>query len=84
MLGPAIAFALVPLTGCDSTAAISLIFVSMVLYSFLCGGEYPLLTDYAQDFSGTVYGIVNTAGSIAGIMAPTMASAILEMHVNYT
>ena len=59
----------------------------MCLYGFITGGEYPIIPEYAPEFTGTVFGFTNTLASSMGFLAPLIVGQILdsnkEEHVNY-
>ena len=39
------------------------------------------ISEFAQDFAGTTFGIANTFGSLSGFMAPNIIGWILEANV---
>lgn len=81
MLGPAVCLLAVPLVGCNAMMVMILIVMSMFFYGFLTGGEIPLLCEYSQDLSGTIFGIMNTFGSLSGILGSQITSSIIQTHV---
>ena len=50
----------------------------MCLYGFLTGGEYPIIPEYAPEFTGTVFGFSNTLASSMGFVAPIIVGQILD------
>ena len=77
-MGPAICLLVVPLVGCRVIAVIVLILCSMCLYGFITGGEYPIIPEYAPEFTGTVFGVTNTIASSMGFLAPIIVGQILD------
>ena len=81
MAGPAICLFIIPFFGDDKTLIIVLSIASMTFLGFITGGEYPIVSEFAQDFAGTTFGIANTFGSLSGFMAPNIIGWILEANV---
>jgi MFS family permease len=50
----------------------------MCLYGFITGGEYPIILEFAPEFSGTVFGFSNTFASSTGFLAPIIVGFILD------
>ena len=50
----------------------------MCLYGFITGGEYPIIPEYAPEFTGTVFGFTNTLASSMGFLAPIIVGQILD------
>lgn len=82
-LGPAICIFLIPQVGCNSMAVTVLLMLAMFFYEFLSGGEWPIISEFALDFSGTVFGIANTPAMATGLVAPVLVGAFIDENVNY-
>ena len=78
LFGQAICFVALPIIGCDTTAVLGLLFVQIVLFSFVNGGEVQLPSELSVDFSGTIYAIGNCVGSSTGFIVPKIHSLIVE------
>ncbi|CAG2110653.1 unnamed protein product [Medioppia subpectinata] len=66
----------------DLVAVVVLVVLSMCLYGFITGGEYPIIPEYAPEFTGTVFGITNTLASSMGFLAPIIVGQILDTEHN--
>ncbi|KAI1289620.1 putative inorganic phosphate cotransporter [Halotydeus destructor] len=75
---PAICFALIPLVGKNTTAVYALLIGSMFGYGFTCGGENPIVGEFAPAYAGHIFGIANTISSATGIVAPIFVGFLLE------
>lgn len=81
ILGPAICILLIPQFGCNSLIVIILLFIAMFLYGFMTGGEWPIISEFAPAFSGTVFGIANTPAMATGFVAPFIVGIFLDQNV---
>ena len=81
MFGCAVCILLVPIVGCDSSAVIALLLIGMFVYGFITAGEYGVITEYAPDFSGTVFGVANTLACATGFIGPMLVGYLLEHGV---
>lgn len=77
LLGQAICFLIIPLTGCSTTAVLSILYAQIVLYSFTNGGEVQLAPEITPDFAGTIYAIGNCFGSATGFIVPRVYSMMV-------
>ena len=80
-VGPAICTLLMAQVGCDSIAVIVLLMLAMFLYGFLSGGEWPIISEFALDYAGTVFGIANTPAMATGFVAPLIVGAFIDENV---
>ena len=81
MSGPTVCLFIIPFLGCNKTWIIVLSIASMTIYGFTTAGEYPIISEFAQDFAGTTFGVANTFGSAGGFMAPNIIGLILGSNV---
>ena len=82
MFGCAVCLLLVPIVGCNSNAVIALLLIGMFIYGFITGGEYGVITEYAPDFAGTVFGVANTLASATGFVGPMLVGYLLDHGVS--
>jgi MFS family permease len=82
LFGPAICISLVPAVGCDSTAVVTLLILAMFLYGLSTGGEYPIISEFAPDFAGTVFGVVATLSIFPAFVAPYVVGVLLDEKVS--
>ncbi|KAI1289581.1 Sialin [Halotydeus destructor] len=76
---PAICLALIPLVGTNTTAVYCLLIGSMFGFGFTCGGENPIVGEFAPAFAGHIFGIANTVAAAMGIVAPIFVGYLLEV-----
>ncbi|KAI1290431.1 Sialin [Halotydeus destructor] len=76
---PAICLALIPLAGKNTTIVYVLLIVSMFGFGFTCGGENPVIGEFAPAYAGHIFGIANTVGAATGIVAPLVVGYLLEV-----
>ncbi|CAG2057736.1 unnamed protein product [Timema podura] len=77
-LGPAVALVLITVVGCNVTAIVILLGVTMGLRGAFFGGSYLNHMDLAINFSGTMSGILHTFINLSGILAPLVAGALTK------
>lgn len=82
LFGQAICFIALPLIGCDTNVVMGILFVQIVLLSFVNGGEVQLPTELSVDFSGTIYAVGNCVGSSTGFIVPVVQSWIVDIPHN--
>ena len=81
MSGPVVCLFIIPFLGYNKTWIVVLSIASMTIYGLITAGEYPIISEFAQDFSGTTFGVANTFSSFGGFMAPNIIGWILESNV---
>ena len=81
MFGCAICLLLVPVVGCNRSAAVALLLVGMFIYGFITGGEYGVISEYAPAFAGTVFGVANTLAATTGFIGPMLIGYLLDHGV---
>ena len=69
--------------GCDSGAVVGLMITALFLYGFMTGGEWPVISEFAPDFSGTVFGICATIAVWPSFVAPYVVGVMLDDSVSY-
>ena len=77
LLGPALCLAVITEMGCDSGAVVGLMITALFLYGFMTGGEWPVISQFAPDFSGTVYGICATVAVWPSFVTPYVVGVML-------
>lgn len=61
---------------------IVLLNLSMITLGMIAGGEALIVVDVAPDYTGSIYGFVNSIASLPGFLAPILAGVMLEQtHV---
>ncbi|XP_042906641.2 sialin-like [Parasteatoda tepidariorum] len=78
MIGPAVCMSLITLMGCNHVLVIFLLIAAMSFQGFGGGGINSITADMAPHHAATLFGIVNSIGSISGIFAPMVAGVLLE------
>jgi len=82
LMGPAVCLALITAVGCNSTAVIALLITALFFYGFMTGGEFSIISEFAPDFSGTVFGIVATLSVFPAFLAPYVVGIIVDDRVS--
>lgn len=77
LFGPALCFVALPLLGCEQSYVFAALYIQIILYSFVNGGEVQLPTELSADFAGTIYAIGNCVGSSTGFIAPAVFSKVV-------
>nr|CAD7419814.1 unnamed protein product [Timema poppensis] len=76
MIGPAIMLIVITQVGCDTSAIIVLLIVTMVFNGAFFGGSMLNHMDIAINFAGSLAAFSGTIVGLVHIMAPTIAGAI--------
>ncbi|CAG2066209.1 unnamed protein product, partial [Timema podura] len=76
MIGPAIMLIVITQVGCDTTAIIVLLIVTMVFNGAFFGGSMLNHMDIALNFAGSLAAFTGTIVGLVHILAPTIAGAI--------
>jgi len=71
---------LIPAAGCDQTAVMSLLIVSMLFYGLASGGDVPMPGEMSNHFPATLFALINFSAASAGFVAPYMVGLILESN----
>ena len=77
MIGPAICLTIIPIVGCHSTVVIVCLILSLCSYGMFTGGEWPIISEFAPNSSGVIFGIANAFAVAAGILGPYIVGVIL-------
>lgn len=77
---PAVCLATIAFLGKQDVAVEVLLFVGIGLLGCGFSGWSSSYMDIAPNYSGTLYGISNTFGSIPGFVAPSVVGALTEGH----
>jgi MFS family permease len=77
LFGQAICFTAIALIGCDRTLVFTVLYIQIVFFSLVNGGEVQLPSELSVDFSGTIYAIGNCVGSSTGFIVPYVYSQIV-------
>jgi len=81
LCGAGLCFACIPLAGCNIQLVIILLFLAMICYGGQAGGDAPMVMDIAPDYSGSLYGVTNSFGSLPGFLAPMAIGFLLDDKV---
>ncbi|CAL4093071.1 unnamed protein product, partial [Meganyctiphanes norvegica] len=73
-----LAFAAMALVGCNATFSITVLCLAVGLGGAMYCSFPCSCIDLAPNFSGTIFGILNTVGAIVGILSPLITGAIIE------
>lgn len=82
LLGPAVCLAVVPVMDCNSNAVIALLILALFLYGMTTDGEFPVISEFAPDFAGTVFGIAATVSIFPAFLAPYVVGLLLGDKVS--
>jgi len=77
LFGEGICLALIPFAGCSELGVTGLLLLSMLLYGFTTGGDIPIVSELAPQYSGSIFGIVNSMSCTCGIFAPLIVGLVL-------
>nr|CAD7258682.1 unnamed protein product [Timema shepardi] len=78
-LGPAICVITISLIGCNTTAIIALLVLTMFTYAmFYGGGSVANFLDLGINYAGTLSGITLTVANSMGIIAPLVTGALTD------
>ena len=80
--GSAIFLVLAGYVDCNATLVIISVSAAMFFYGFRYPGAYCNIQDIAPYFAGITFGITNTIGSTAGILAPEIVGRITDSNVH--
>ncbi|XP_012276616.1 sialin-like [Orussus abietinus] len=75
-VGPAVALLAMTYAGCDTTTAIIMLILSLLLNGAACQTSLQNHQDLAPNFAGSLYGIMNTFGSFPGFIIPPIIGAL--------
>ncbi|XP_064628934.1 sialin-like [Lineus longissimus] len=64
--------------GCDYMLGVTLLTISCATQGLNLAGYMPNCVDIAPRYSGTIFGLVNTFGTITGIVAPLVVGALTK------
>ena len=78
--GPALALIGASYVGDRPSAAMALLTVAVGCNGFIYAGEQSCMLDLANNFAGTLMGIINTLGNTMGFVAPMIAGVIINGH----
>ena len=82
LLGPALCLAIITVMDCRSEAVVALMIAALFFYGFVTGGEFSIITEFAPDFSGTIFGIVATLSIWPAFVAPYAVGLMLGDSVS--
>ena len=82
LLGPALCLAVITGMHCTSEVVVGLMITALFLYGFMTGGEWPVISEFAPDFSGTVYGIAATIAVWPSFVTPYVVGVMLGDSVS--
>ena len=66
--------------GHNPTAAMALLIVAVGCNGFIYAGEQSAMLDIANNFAGTLMGVINALGNTMGFVAPMIVGYIIKGH----
>ena len=66
--------------GGSSTAAMALLTVAVGMDGFISAGEQSAMLDIANNFAGTLMGVINALGNTMGFVAPMIVGLLINNH----
>lgn len=78
LFGPAICLGLIPAFGSKPEPVIVMLIMAMMLYGFFSAGEWTIISEYAPNFAGTVFGMANILAFAMGVVAPYIVGVLLD------
>ena len=75
MLTPGASF-----VGSSSSAAMGLLTVAVGMDGFIAAGEQSAMLDIANNFAGTLMGVINALGNTMGFVAPMIVGLLINNH----
>eukprot|EP00092_Neocalanus_flemingeri_P030040 GFUD01032614.1.p1 GENE.GFUD01032614.1~~GFUD01032614.1.p1 ORF type:complete len:475 (-),score=61.04 GFUD01032614.1:7-1431(-) len=83
-MGPALALLGASFVGCHPTMAMVLLTIAIGCNGIIYSGEQSAMLDIANNFAGTLMGIINALGNTMGFLAPMVTGLIINHHDNVT
>lgn len=80
--GQAICFIILVQLGNQKSLVLATLYIQMLSYSFVNGGEVHLPTEISAEFGGTIYAIANSFGSACGFIIPSVLDFIVSDKTN--
>lgn len=78
LFGPALSLGLIPFIENNHILVIYLLVQAMTMYGFFTAGEWTIVSEYAPNFAGTLFGIGNILAFSMGVVAPYLVGIILD------
>lgn len=76
-VGTAVGFLVLPLLGCNVAMVTLALVLSRAMIGFTAGGQCSFPADLSQNFSATIYSLLNATGMTSGAMAPYIIGVVL-------
>ena len=70
--------------GCHPSIAMVLLTIAVGSNGIIYSGEQSAMLDIANNFAGTLMGIINALGNTMGFLAPLLTGLIINHHNNVT
>jgi len=83
-MGPALSLLGASFSGCHPTIAMALLTVAVGSNGIIYSGEQSAMLDIANNFAGTLMGIINALGNTMGFLAPMITGLYINHHDNVT
>lgn len=77
LYGSALCFLFLPIIGCQTKIVVGALFLQIVMFSFVNGGEVQLPSEMSVDFTGTIYAVGNCAATTTGFIVPLLQGWIV-------
>jgi len=75
---PAFCFLMVPLKGDNQNIVTALIFIGMFGHGLQCGGDAPIISEFAKDLAGSIFGFTNMFACFDGIISPIVVGFFVQ------
>merc|ERR1711962_1662805 len=79
-LGPGLSLLGAAFSGCDKTVNVCLLSLAMGFNGFIYSGEQSVMLDIANNFAGTLMGIINSLGNTMGFISPMITGLLTKQH----
>ena len=79
---PAAFLTLAGYSGCQSSLVVFFLSLAMFFFAFHYAGACANCLDLAPEFSGTIFAIANTFGSLPGILTPLLVDKMTQQNVH--
>lgn len=80
--GSAICWICIPSARCNATLMITLLYISKFFFTFSYVGDNVVMLDMAPQYSGTLFGISSTVGSMSGFLSPLFTGYVTQQNVS--
>lgn len=68
----------IPFVGCQKMVVIVLLILVEMSNGLVSGGDIPIVAEMTAEFAATIFSIMNTVSSCAGLVSPLIVGLIIE------